>query len=149
MQLTSARVKRMTYFKIDLEKVRRVANAFTHHFIEMETEDGHVFTFEKDKVCILVQSCPPSTAPFALREYRGYDKRKKLKTLEQSDQKLLQDLLLFSVGSVIQWIFKNRLVFEDYDLHLSNCQHFARGIWKANEFSPVSSGEQQSKTYTK
>ena len=33
-----------------------------HHFLELETECGHIFTFEKIKDCILEQSCPGHVA---------------------------------------------------------------------------------------
>ena len=133
---TRANVKKMTYCKIDLDEVKKVVKALTHHFIEMETEDGHVFTFEKDKVCVLVQSCPTTKLPLALREYRGKDKRKKLKTLKLTKSMECE----FPISRVIQWIFKGKLLLEDYGVTNANCQHFARGLWDANEFSRAEVG---------
>ena len=54
----STRITKVTAFVNDLNfKLYIVEKMLKHHFIEIETEEGHIFTLEKLKDCIVLQSC--------------------------------------------------------------------------------------------
>ena len=117
------KVKKMTALQIDLDSVPGVMDVLSHHYVEMETEDGQFFTIEKDKVCILMQSARSDK----LRKYRGGEKRKKRGTIRVAKEKENCD---FSIQDVVLWIFRERLLEDKYDINLSNCQHFVHHLWR-------------------
>ena len=156
---THAKIKKIRLYKIDLEQMKRVVDKLSHHYVQFETEDGLIFSLEKIKTCILMQSCPPNatcdegertepqtrsslslccykphpsssyspTSPFKLEEWRGGEKRKKLKSM--GVMKEGDSCNSLSVVDIIDWIFKERELFDEYDVQSSNCQHFAKRLW--------------------
>ena len=120
---TDSQVKKISLLQIDLDGVPGVADVLSHDYLEFETEDGHVFTLEKDKVCILMQSCPKT---LELRQYRGGEKRKKRKSIRVTKTWTDCD---FKMEEVLFCIFKKNLLMEHYDIHSANCKHFAHYLW--------------------
>ena len=50
------KIKTMTLFKTDLEQIKGIVDVLSHHFVQLETENGFVFSFEKVMTCILMQA---------------------------------------------------------------------------------------------
>ena len=108
----------------------------THHIVEAETESGEIFTLEKGRDCILLQSCQrmnPDAKPI-IRLQRNGEERANLDSLER----IITDLKPknTSIFDLLKWLdYKgfdgqqmSRLM-EPYHLVDSNCQHFAAHLW--------------------
>ena len=129
----------------NLRQLKRISK---HHFVEMETECGFVFTIEKLKQYILLQSCRasgPDGVP-VVRTHRDGEKRCNSEAIEsihydgtlrrRSDVKNL-DGRCQNIFQILEWMYANETIHEPYHVTDSNCQDFARQVW----------GELSTKTY--
>ena len=91
-----------------------------HHFVEMETESGAIFSVEKTKKCILLQQCP-TPKKFSMpqtRHWRDGQRRVPLEamhdmeTIVEDEQPLPRE----SVEEVVRWIQGADLMHDDYDI---------------------------------
>ena len=48
----------------------------------------------------------------------------------KEDKEKSENCYSLSVVDIIDWIFKERELFDEYDVQSSNCQHFAKRLWK-------------------
>ena len=134
---SGGKISKLTAFVINLgfDWSKHVKELLTHHLVEVETDDGNVFTFEKLSPYILVKCCPgsttmASTAP-TVRERKIGIPRSKLDTL----RKIVVDSNPpdATVKDVFRWIHDKDELKEKYHVANSNCQHFAANLW--NRFS--------------
>ena len=121
-------------------KILKLAKVATHHFIEMETNDGSIYTFEKGTEYILVQlrsklivTNPDALQPYQdqeksstiMREMREGKKRANLETL----QKIITDSDQRDRAVKDVFNFCSEELKERYHLANSNCQHFSANLW--------------------
>ena len=133
---TLAKVFCMTLYKVDLDDCPAFVGALSHHFVVLEMLDGSFCSFEKGKTCILMQSLPATLNPtHQLKKLRSGEKRKKWRTIREMNTWYGCD---FTVGDVIEWIYKDKELDDKYHIQLSNCQHFAHRLWR--RFEPRSKG---------
>ena len=97
-----------------------------HHFLEIETECGHIFTIEKVTDCILQQSCLRPDAgetPVVRRKRQGETRPREqlvVEDLAPRDKTFLD---------VIKWIDETGELKEPYHVLDSNCQDFCKNLW--------------------
>ena len=128
----------ITAFTIDLNYNRFVVQLqrlLTHHFIEAQAAGGWIFTIEKNRTCILVQSCRPSpnSTPVVREFIRGkrrprFETLRRVKTHFRPAKNNGQDIL--------HWIHIND---ELEDLYDSNCQQFSLCLWGRLSYVPYPS----------
>jgi len=130
--ILNSRITKVTSFSTALDGwtpwiLSGFSKNLVHHFIEIETESGHVFTVEKTNECILKQSCPRpvSHATPVVRRKRGDEDRPQQQQLVVEDPQPRSK----SVLDVIKRINKKGELNESYHLVDSNCQHFCMNLW--------------------
>ena len=101
-------------------------NIAKHHFLEIETECGCIFTLEKTLECILLQSCaqPVADAVPVIRRQRDGEERPKSKLIVEDRNPRNTSIL-----DIIQWIHDNYELREPYNVVDSNCQDFCKNLW--------------------
>ena len=130
--ILNSRITKVTSFSHDLSGiVPYVLSGFSknlvHHFIEIETECGHIFTIEKINECIMEQLCshPGGDAIPVVRRKRGGKDRPQLLQLVVEDPEPRNKTLL----DVIRWINEADELNEPYHVTDSNCQDFSKNLW--------------------
>ena len=127
------KVNTLTAFKVDLKISRfsmdRFKKMMTHHFIQAETDNGYLFTLEKNTKCISVQSCrllkTESPAVVLVRIQGEKRHQKKTREVIKIDTKPKQ----LSIGDIVRWIHETGQLEKTYRVGEANCQHFAGSLW--------------------
>ena len=107
----------------------------THHIIKVETDNNYLFTFEKNKEDVVVQSCKLLEAhvPPPVLNFTHGIKRKRRRTRKEIAKDVKPTKC--SIGDVIKWICESGQLKLTYHIAEANCQHFANSLW--NQFASV------------
>ena len=124
----NSRITKITSYSTTLgscfpQTFRKIAK---HHFIEIRTACGVVFTFEKIKDCILEQLCPSPVAgktPTVRRRRDGGRRPAQKLVIEDTNPRN------HTILDVIKWINETEELKEPYHIVNSNCQHFCSNLW--------------------
>ena len=128
-----AKITKISVLAYDLglkDLIKPFVKLWTHHFIRIDLQSGFVFTLEKNKDCIVMQSCPPpadvDTPPIVTfqRDGKPRNNRKSLETLITEKSPTVDRIL-----DIVKYIHEKGELFERYDLTGSNCQDFCRSVW--------------------
>ena len=125
----NSRITKVTSYSTNLgllSKVNALRNIAKHHFLEIETEGGRIFTMEKTKDCIMQQSCPRphgDAVPIVRKQQNG-ENRPKLKPVVEDLHPRHK-----SVFDIIKWIHDSDELAESYNVVDSNCQDFCKNLW--------------------
>ena len=126
----NSRITKVTSYSTNLggllSKVNALRNIAKHHFLELETEGGNVFTLEKSKDCIMQQSCPRpvgDAVPIVRKQRNGDDRPKSKLVAEDLNPRNK------SVLDIIKWIHDSEELMEPYNVVDSNCQDFCKNLW--------------------
>ena len=102
--------------------IKPFVKLWTHHFIRIDLQSGIVFTLEKNKDCIVMQSCPPpadvDTPPIVTfqRDGKPRNNRKSLETLITEKSPTVDRIL-----DIVKYIHEKGELFERYDLDMTKC----------------------------
>ena len=129
---TEGRITKLSAFAIDLggsSVFETWRQALTHHFIQGQMANGYIFTFEKNKECILFQSCqsPEQNTPAIVVKFINGEKRKRLKTRKPIKTDI--NPTECTIRDIIKWILETEQLETDYHIANANCQHFASSLW--------------------
>ena len=134
---TIGMVASITAFTIDLSMnfAKISKKLLTHHFIEVETDNGFIFTFEKNKSGILIQSSrsqlEDSMQPnrrTIVQEFNDGKKRKRLDTVKLISIDLRPKRCY--IADIVKWIHENGELAQKYHVVEANCQHFVGNLWR-------------------
>ena len=127
----NSRITKVSSFFTELGGFFSKLNVFhkiaKHHFIEIETASGHIFTIEKIKDCILQQSClrPTAGKTPVIRRRRDGEKRPEQQLVVEDPNPRTNKTFL----DVLKWIDETDELKEPYHVMDSNCQDFCKNLW--------------------
>ena len=126
--ILNSRITNVASFSHDLSYFASIVGKLAkHHFLEIETETGHIFTIEKVKECILGQLCSYPGAneiPVVRKKRDGKDRPQQQQLVVEDPQPREKTLL-----EVIKWIHEAGELNEPYHVTESNCQDFSKNLW--------------------
>ena len=140
---TRGKITSITAYRIDLPAnvSKHTKEVQTHQFIRVKTDQRFALTLEKDKTCILVQSCryhDELTMPIVAR--KNGKERPRIESL--CDTVTDENPKQCSIEDIVKWIHEKKLLKRTYHLARDNCQHFTTELWTRISSVPYPSPSQ-------